>query len=515
MFRRLRNRLHRNGDDRGSLMLAMLIIVIGSGMSAVMVPMMLTQYNGTRSDARYVRELDAAESGIDSALGHIRAANDNAGNGVLSLLPCGPITGVVSSAATERYSVTITYYKSDPSGQTAAWLASTANQIRCITGGGTYSAPAYALLVSQGTNTLTGTFGSSPTRTVQATYIFKTNNVNIPGGAIHVYKTSTSTDLCFDAGSTSPAAGTNLQMQPCVSGSSQQKFEYDTNLNIVLVTSKTPTQPLGMCLDAGTPQASNAIVTFQPCSTTTIPQQQWSENDNANLSGTTDGKTLDSFCFNVQSPNVAGSFVILSTNCGGAYDNIQTFQPEAAVGAGAAGASSGQLVNYSQFGRCLDITNQNVNSTYLIAWPCKQAPDPTNVSWNQRYSLPAPAPGSVIGTGEITTNPSSGLYCLQSPLAVGSGQYVTVVPCPKTALSSQIWSVSGNTQLYATSYEITDSAGYCLQPTDPTATPPDFANEGNNISKIIVAVCNGSTLQKWNAPPDTGQPTPLKNYNEK
>ena len=67
------------------------------------------------------------------------------------------------------------------------------------------------------------------------------------------------------------------------------------------------------------------------------------------------------------------------------YDNIKDLAPDAAVGAGAAGASSGQLVNFNQFGRCLDVTNQDVTSAYLIAWPCKQAPDPTNVAWNQRW----------------------------------------------------------------------------------------------------------------------------------
>ena len=525
----VRRRVSRAGDDSGSLMFAMLIIIVGTLLSSLMIPMMITQMSSTRSNNREVHELDAAEAGIDVAMAQIRAANDNAGNGVLSRLPCNSstgqaFTGPVGVGGTSRYQVSITYYKTDPQGQTAAWL--TANQVTCITGGGTLSAPAYALLQSQGIDSITGTFGSAPLRTLLATYIFRTTNINIPGGPIHVYKTSTSNDLCLDAGSSSPTAGTNVTVKACSTGSTPQKFAYNANLTLVLVTSKTQLQPLGMCLDAGTPHAVGNVVKFQACATVTHPQQQWSFNDEANLEGTSDGKTLDGFCFNVQTPNATGSFVVLAngSNCRGAYDNIQTFSPDAAVGAGAAGASSGQLVNFNEFGRCLDVTEQNVTYGYLIAWPCKQAPDPTNVTWNQRYALPTVAAGTQSGTGRITTNPPAGLYCLQSPLATTSGKYVTVVPCPTGNPANQTWTVYLDTGVYATSYVIRDSSpikdssgisGYCLQPTDPNATPADRYPNGNNISKIVVATCNGSTLQKWNADPNILQPLPLKDIHEK
>ncbi len=71
----------------------------------------------------------------------------------------------------------------------------------------------------------------------------------------------------------------------------------------------------------------------------------------------------------------------------------------------------------------------------------------------------------------------------------------------------------GKTSSYSTSYQITDSAGNCLQPTDPTVTSPDLYL--GYISKIIVQPCNGSTLQKWNAPANLLSPTPLKDIGEK
>jgi Ricin-type beta-trefoil lectin domain len=506
--------LRRWYDDTGSLPVAMLLVMIGSSLSALLIPIMLTQLTATRQDVRRLDALNAAQAGIDVALGHIRAADDGSGNGVLASVPCGPFNGNVGGASAGRYQVTIAYYSQDPHGQSAAWL--TANKLTCYGISGLYATPAFAVLNSIGTDQATGAFSSLPTRSLQAVYTFQTSNQNIAGGLIHVYKTATSTDLCFDAGSSSPAAGTNLQMQPCTANAIDQQFAYDANLNLYLVSTRTGGS-LGMCLDAGTPHASGKVVKFQPCAATTSPQQQWSINDSANFEGTANGSTLDGYCFNVQSPNTAGSLVILSNvNCHQAYDNIETFSPEAAVGAGAAGADSGQLVNFSEFGRCLDVTEQNVAYPYLIAWPCKQSPDPAYLTWNQVWNTPHVPSGASSAGGPIYTTKAGVTYCLRSPGGTGPGLYVTVIPCVLGALPlNTTWTVYTDTGAYATSYVIKDGGNLCLQATDPTATPPDLYPKGKLISKIIVATCTGSTLQKWNAPPNVLQPLPLKDITEK
>jgi hypothetical protein len=507
-------RVGGGADDRGSLVMAMLMALIGAALAALLVPMLVRQYASGREEVRRGGELAAAQAGLDVAVGHIRAAADASGNGVLSSLPCGPLAGSVGVGGT-RYQVAIDYFSVDPQAKPDSWIAS--NRITCVSGGGPFRTPAYALLRSQGTASATGSFGSVPSRSLRGTYTFQTTNQNIAGGLIHVYKTTTSQDLCMDAGSSSPAAGANLQMQPCSGGNIQQKFAYNANLTLVLGSSKTLANPLGMCLDAGTPQATGALVQFQPCALVTKPQQQWSINDSANFEGTANGKSLDGYCFNVQSPNVAGSFVILGSNttCHKSYDNIETWQPEAAVGAGAAGGSAGELVNFDQFGRCLDVTEQNINYGYLIAWPCKQAPDPSLISWNQKWALPVIAATSVSGTGRISTNPGS-LYCLQSPGSVAAYQYVKPVLCPAsgTLPSNLTWTVYADTGVYSSSYRIQDSFGFCLTTTNPLAALPDLYPKGQQISKIVVAGCDGSTAQKWNAPPNILQSLPLKDVTE-
>ena len=150
--------------------------------------------------------------------------------------------------------------------------------------------------------------------------------------------------------------------------------------------------------------------------------------------GTSDGATLNNLCFNVQNQNVSGSFVILSSNCNGGKDNVQNWTLDPSVGAGAAGSATGELVNFSQFGRCLDVTNFVVTSPSMIAYPCKQAPNPTNVAWNQRWTVPTVTGSNISATGSISTNDltDGNTYCLTSPQAVGYGNWVTLTKCPNT-----------------------------------------------------------------------------------
>jgi hypothetical protein len=512
-------------------MFALLLMFLATALAGLMTPVLLISMNGTRADQRRVAEIAAAQAGVDVAIAQIRAADDNTGPnstngltvGVLSKLPCS-LTGAVSAAGNSRYSVTIQYYTSDPRGQNTTWLST--NKIQCIQSAGARTAPAFALLLSQGTDQATGDFSTVQTRTVQGTYDFQTTNANIAGGLMHAYN-SGNIDLCMDAGSSSPSAGTSVTMQPCTAGKAQQTWAYGQYLTISLVSTQVGGSA-GMCIDGGaSPEAVNTVVRVQPCGQTIKPQQQWSLNDSAALQGTDNGTSLNSFCLNEKTPDVKGGLLIVGTACGGgagSYSSTDNWQPDASVGAGAAGASTGQLVNFSEFGRCLDVTNQSTSSTYMIIWPCKQQPDPTKISWNQRWTLPTTSPDStqgITGVGRITVNPSNTLYCLQSPLSVATGTtgpYVYVVSstaCTSGPLPNNMkWTVYGKTSSYATSYEITDSSGNCLQPTDPKATPPDFFTSGSDISKSIVAKCNGSTLQKWNAPPNILDASPLKNVGE-
>jgi hypothetical protein len=462
--------------------MALLLTLVGVTLSALLAPMVVAQIGSTRATVERTDALNAAQAGLDVALGQIRAANDGNGNGAPRKLPCGPLAGSVGSVG---YTVEIIYLSADPrSGETT-------NAIACTPGNGVASAPSYAVLES------TGTAGPR-SRKLELTYRFKVTDQPIRGGLIHV----TGTDRCLDAGSDAPGIDTNLVVQPCSPGNPRQQFAYGRNLNLYLASTRKSDTDLGRCLDAGAPHAAGPLVQFAACASPTKAQQQWSLDDAARLHGTKDGTNLDDFCFYVTSP-IPGSTVVLKPCQIGT-----SFSPEAAVGAGAArpssqpaaGASPKQLVNLSQFGRCMDVTEFNPTKGYLIVWPCKQAPNPANVGWNQKWTLPAIASGETSASGPIFTDATTGRYCLRSP---GPFQYVTVALCPANLAQAQQWTVYGDIG-YALRYHIQDEHGYCLSPTDPNATPPDFYPEGYQVSKIVVADCNQSRLQRWNSTLDGG-----------
>jgi hypothetical protein len=191
----------------------------------------------------------------------------------------------------------------------------------------------------------------------------------------------------------------------------------------------------------------------------------------------------------------------------------------AGVTSGGSDASPIQYVNFQEFSHCMDVTNQRASggtadapggNNFLIAYTCKQNPNPANVAWNQKFKYV---------NGELITNNGSN-YCLTSPLSVYSsastGPYVTVTACPSSPTDATTWrkfdknakavssSPSGGTGY---KFAIQDTAGYCLSVTTDSAA----AYEG--YPKLIVAPCDGSKLQMWNGTPDTQTPT-LTDFSE-
>lgn len=498
----------------------MLISLVALSVSAAMVPIVLTQIGTTRNSIARVHALNAAQTGLDVAVGQIRKSVDGAGAGTLSKLPCGPLTGNVGVGGTARYRITINYFKVDPSTLTAAQIANTAdtNHVICVSGLGTPTVPRYALLRSQGTDQASGTLSTNPAvcttqaRCIEATYTVVTNNQNIPGGLIHNHYSATGADLCFDAGSTAPTSGTQLRMQPCDENSDQQKFEYDRSLRLRLkVTENTGT---GMCLDAV--DADGAAVVFRACDPAIVPQQRWSFNGGSRFQGT-DATNIDfsDHCLVAVPAYTANIGVVLDT-CGTTTEDSAVFSPDAAVGAGAAGKSLGQLVNYDQFGRCIDVSQKNVNAGFLIDWPCKQSPGA--LQWNQIWTIPIVPTGNLTGvTGTISTNAPTGQHCMVSPGSGAVGQHVTVAPCQAGPPAAMTWRRYEESDTYAKAYRITDYWNQCLIPKDPNAVPDDTytGSGGTRISKITVAACTGAAAEKWNAPANIEDPSPLQNITEK
>jgi hypothetical protein len=500
----LLNLARRARDDRGSMPMVILVTIVGMLLSGLLLPALLQQDHTSRFDTSRVRALDGAQAGLDLVLGQIRNATDSSGAGDATSLPCGPVTGSVDGSGNVAYNVTIQYYTDDPTSNTSL------SPMTCVSGYGTYDSgsgqitPAWAKLSSTGTSG-TGAAGNTAGRTLVTTYEFQTKNTNIPGGEIRIYPASSSSaSLCLDAGSATPADGASVSLQSCSTTNpeaSQQVFVYRTDLTLQLLSSVTTSTPNGMCLADYNVKSTNANpaagdnIKFAPCSALGSPPyyEQWSFNDSggftASLTTSASNGTLSSYCIDVatQTTNVTPTLV---TCDGNVSSTRQAWVPEPDVGAGAAAAP--QFVNYSEFGRCLDITGQNVSSTYLIDYPCKQNPYASAVLWNQKFTTPTIASGSSSASGTFYTTKSGTNYCMTSPLT--SGGYVTVKTCGSA--SGQTWTFynDDNSLPYRKKYTIVDSSGLCLGLTTSAVTV---------WSIIDVETCSGKSAQKWNAVPTT------------
>lgn len=493
-------------DETGSLPVAMLLVMVSTSISALLVPIVLVQLGSSRLEANRERTVAAAQAGLDVALGQVRRANDGAGNGVPASLPCGPINGSVGGDSISTYQVAIQYYQVSTPSAVAITCATAQSGV----------ALDHALLTSTGTAVGTGT------RVLTATYKFWSTNTNLAGGTIPTFTVNGQPLLCMDAGSATPSDGTPLLMQLCDSTNPAQIWVYDTDLGIKLVSSMTAvTGP--MCLDAGAiPHTLGAQVFIKKCITTgNRYQQMWSLNNHANFEGTADGKTTDTYCFNVKQQGKPGSIVILGSNakktCQQQHDNIESWQPDASAGAGAAGPATSQLVNYGQFGRCLDVPVSDVTHYFMIVWPCKQTPDPTAIAYNEKWvNVPSPLPPA--GRGKVlvtTTNRGAGRYCLVPP--TGANIYVVLADCSTNAMvnSTMEWTVVGGGGPVYSSYWYIDSNNRCMSPDDASnSTGPD--GPGVGISRVIDVPCNTSSgLLKWNAEPGVIRSLPLTGMTEK
>ena len=201
-------------DERGSMAILLMVVLVGLMLSALLVPMIITQSRNTRFDSTRVQALNAAQSGIDVTLGAIRASVVS-GIGVSSQLPCGPESGTVDSTGVAAYSVVVEYFTFDPVTEPNP----SDRAMKCVPGYGTFDAqtgattPGFARITSTGTDaavtTGRATAGHSPRPTSSAP-----PDVNILGGLLQLAPTG-SAAFCMDAGTPTAPAGTAVKLQPC------------------------------------------------------------------------------------------------------------------------------------------------------------------------------------------------------------------------------------------------------------------------------------------------------------
>lgn len=498
----LKRRRELMGPDDGGVALisAMLFIVIMAGLSLVLLSVVMSQLTPTYLAQKSTATVSAAQAGVQAALGQLRTAasvNAQTGrlSGDLSKLPC-TLSASVDGTGTGtgvRYEVGITYFTQDPTGHDAAWFA--ANDLTCSPSAGLTVQPTHALIISLGDGpAIPGRAATFGDRTITAVYTFSLSNINIPGGRIF----NSNKQFCLQASGLTAGSTVKFVKASACTDNPTQLWLYSNTYQIKLASSTGA----GLCI-TGPMQAGGgtANALLQSCRTAADAarwNQLWSWTGDYTWRGQQSqiAQGTSNFCLATgagDGADLTGKLLLAADGCQG------TFIPQPEVGAGNAGYGTRQIVNYKEFGRCADVTGENINASWLISYPCKQDPTGTGtfLKWNHKWYYTEPSLGQPSKTGPIYVNyldNTGSKYCLQSPLK--SGGYPVFAFCNGSA--SQNWTRNGDTGQYSTSYVFVDSAGRCLS---ANAADPDGA-----WSRLVVTACDGTLAQKWNSPPLATEP---------
>lgn len=527
-------------DDRGSIVMVLFIIITASILVLAAAGIAISQEAVATRTVQSNDALQAAHGGLDAAISEIRAASNGSG-GQVEELPCTggngfTLTGTVGPSTTATYTVTVAYY--DGAYPPTLNQVALDTAVACFSNmAGSYPSqvPNWAVITSTGQDPESG-HQTPPKRELQEVYAFLNTNLDVPGGSIEDFDYTTD-DLCMIDPAATPAAGDTVYMETCQeSGTNpdQYTWSYETNEDIELSATATSATPL--CLYGN---VNNKQVSLAACSTSS--SLWWGITNSAGLMPETSGgaQNTQNLCLN---ENGSTSPIPLNlATCTGSFDQAQSWKLTHQVGAGQAGSSTYQYVNYADFGYCLDVTNQTVTppEPYLILYECKQFEDgagwnptsgqtPEDPIWNQRF-VPY---GNYTYNGSsyqlletpYTTSESTS-YCLYSPFNTSDGatdpagdnppngtvnnpSWVTVAACPtingtpSAAQSHYLWSINTST-----TYNITDAEGDCLDADNADQQIPSGDVGGAQYVTATVAVCDTtSEYEKWNAPPTVSNP---------
>lgn len=515
----LRRRIAGNDEGFAMLSVVMLIMVI-SVLSMIVLAVVLSQIQPTLFTEKNGRTLTAAQAGLDAAAAQIRNAESPDGGGLpmgdIHKLPC-VVEGTVDGTGGETtYSAKVAYFLENPVDRDDAWRAN--NALTCYLGtginGGVRSVPRYAMITSEGFDATSTSQVGRADRVVEASYTFQLTTRKVSGGKI----LDDNGTFCLAAGSAAP--GAFIYYRPASSDYCLEQTElnswtwaddYMIHLSANDLDGKIP-----LCL-TGTAGRTAGYMTLRECtqSTTDPLGQRFSWTGDHTWRGQNAANTGYANIYVVNQDSVVNAGDRLYVNTSAANKSLT---PLPAVGKGNASYLTNQVVNYNQFGRCLDVTNENIAYAYMIAYPCKQDPSGNQAfSWNHKWYYDEPIEGVESIQTQIRVIPSAGTRCLittttrglviNQPDHLSSGQYggasgfrfprfLTPGGAADCHSDTTIWTRYAYSDDNLKSYTIQDFYGRCLSAAGPkTANHPQWTS-------IVVETCSGSQDQKWNVDPD-------------
>ncbi len=528
--------------EAGVAMMTALFLILVIGMLAILVTgVVIAQITPTMFNKKNSRTIAAAEAGVNAALGQMRSATaadpvNGSTYGNSQALPCQVSGPVDASSPDLTYRVTITYFRNDPRGKDAAWRDANKMICRPETSGqpGVAVTPAYAVIGAEGLDRgVPGLAAESGDRAIETTYQFDVSNLNIEGGNIFSYGTA----FCLVADSAT--ADAKIRYQPaseCKIDSATNLWSWRTDYRIHLSSSDVAGSPL--CL-SGRPSSTTATVEayLAACSTVSKPDPlgqlfRWESGArfmDQNAANTDKGvQCLQSATIaDAAKPGYAiksGDPLLVTPCSDGEAVDWRSFKPDARLGAAAASYATHQLVSAQEFGRCFDVFEDHIYAdsnldadgnkrNYNLLYTCKQDPSGKGeVKWNHKWYYTEP-PEDESGTysGETAGQNIYVLYndsdsykaCIMSP-AEGAGNRLSfeVYTGSNTKLDGNScsdkrakWVRKAETNDSMTSWTFVDYTGKRCISIGPKAPKNSYS-----WSIPVVAECDGSTAQKWNAP---------------
>lgn len=496
----VRGRLQGDREGGVAMLTAVLLIMVMTALSVLMLGVVTAQVRPTMFADKNGRTIFAAETGLDAALSQMRSSLSPEDllthkiYGNPAGLPCTVKGKVGAAASTLRFEVTVTYFDENPAGKDAAWRG--ANKMTCSPTTGVGTAPSFAVLSSQAFDAgVPGMATSAGNRAIETVYTFQVTNNNIDGGVIYAFGDK----HCLKAtGQTSGSKVTYQAAAACRDDDPTVLWTYAPDYKIHLSVTDLGGPSAAMCLTGNAQTGGNIEVTLKKCNSETVNQYfswiggaHWTgqKNDNSNYSN-------PKMCL-----GAGGTFsdvdlvgkALKYGPCGTDNTAVASFDPDPRVGAGPAGKSTNQIVNFLEFGRCMDVTGADITATFEISYPCKQDPSPSksNFDWNHKwtYSEPTGLKGAVPNQ-QITVN-NGNTYCLQTPSAGTIPGYPIFKSC--TGNANQKWTRHAEESTYADSWTFTDTHGRCISLGEKMSATEMW-------SKLTVDMCNGGPEQKWNAP---------------
>lgn len=515
MLETARRRLR--GEDAGVAMLSVLmLILILTTLGILVLGLALTQSKPTLYQEKNVRTLAAAQAGLDAAAFQIRNAYTSDGLetvGDIHKLPCSVSGSVDGDASGTSYQVEISYYKTDPEGRDDLWLE--ANALTCypVAGsmGGVRDVPRFALLRSEGLDPTATANVDRADRVVEATYTFQLTTRKIVGGRIF----DENSQYCWVADSAS--AGAFIRYRSFEDGDCDEATDLNSwtwaNDYMLHLSSSDRNGAIPMCLTGRASDSDPTPMTLEPCTSSSAdPLGQrfaWTQNYTWRGQNSANSVPIDSFIVNEDASADAGDRVSVSTSA-----NWRSVNPDPAVGKGNASYDTDQVVNHLLFGRCLDVTDADINELYMITYPCKQDPSGgNNFQWNHKWYYDEPEGDEEFVETEIRVNTGSTWYCLISPSwttrirEVGTGADIDVrTPRFKNPSNNRecgttrtTWKRYGYHEDNALAYHIVDHNGLCLSSNGPRSSK----ETGHRLwNTVIVEACSDAESQMWNVPQD-------------